>query len=86
MQKKIDLLSVETQLLKYFVESLTSLVNLASGSPLPPSHDAYGAGIGSYNTGSLLCSGDSTTLGFMPSVSSILYTPNVTMAMSPNRV
>ena len=86
MQKKIDLLSVETQLLKYFVESLTSPVNLASGSPLPPPHEAYGAGIGSYNTGSLLSSGDSNTLGFMPSVSSILYTRNVTMAMSPNSV
>ncbi|CAI7608426.1 unnamed protein product [Penicillium pancosmium] len=72
MQKKIDLLSVETQLLKYFVESSTSLVNWASGPPLPPSHEACGAGIGLYNTGSLLSSGDSTTLNFMPSATTEL--------------
>ncbi|KAJ5756198.1 hypothetical protein N7533_005741 [Penicillium manginii] len=86
MQKKIDLLSVETQLLKYFVEFLMSLVNLASVSRHPPSHQAYGVGIESYNSNLLLSSGDSTTLGFMPTVRSILYTSNVTMAMSPNSV
>ncbi|CAI7626197.1 unnamed protein product [Penicillium bialowiezense] len=66
MQKKIDLLSVETQLLKYFVESLTSLVNLASGSPFAPSHETYGAGIVSSKTSSLISSGESTTVSLMP--------------------
>ncbi|KAJ5456052.1 uncharacterized protein N7458_004316 [Penicillium daleae] len=80
LQKKIDLLSVENQLLKYFVESITS------GSHPSPSHEARRAITGSEVDFDLLLSSDySTTSDFVPSVSSILYKRTVMMAMLSNR-
>lgn len=80
LQKKIDLLSVENQLLKYFVESITS------GSHPSPSHEARRAITGSEVDFDLLLSSDySTTSDFVPSVSSILYKRTVMMAVLSNR-
>lgn len=42
-QKKMELLSVENQLLKYFVESITSMMDSAFEPPLAPSWEACGA-------------------------------------------
>ncbi|OJJ84723.1 bZIP transcription factor [Aspergillus glaucus CBS 516.65] len=46
-QKKIELLSVENQLLKYFVESITSMMDSSFEPPLAPSREACGAMAGS---------------------------------------
>lgn len=86
LQKKIDLLSVENQLLKYFVESIRSMVDLAFASPLPPSCEAFGATTGSEVGLDLLqSSGYSTASNSMPSVSSILYMHTVMMVILSNR-
>lgn len=86
LQKKIDLLSVENQLLKYFVESITSMVDLAFASPLPPSCEASGAITGSEVGFDLLLSSDCNTASdLMPSVSSILYMHTVMMVILSNR-
>lgn len=74
LQKKIELLSVENQLLKHFVESVTPIMDLAFASPLPPSREA-GAGITGSEVGfDLLLSSDyATTSKLVPEVSSIIY-------------
>ncbi|KAJ5625052.1 hypothetical protein N7510_001361 [Penicillium lagena] len=68
LQKKIDLLSVENQLLKYFVESITSMADFAFGTPLPLSYEACGAITGSERGFDLLLSPDyGNTSNLMPS-------------------
>ncbi|KAJ6027209.1 hypothetical protein N7499_005296 [Penicillium canescens] len=47
LRKKMELLSVENQLLKYFVESVTSMVDSAFEQPLAPSWEACGPMTGS---------------------------------------
>src|SRR3954468_10289901 len=47
LRKKIELLSVENQLLKYFVESVTSMMDSAFEQPLAPSWEACGPMTGS---------------------------------------
>jgi hypothetical protein len=80
LQKKIDLLSVENQLLKYFVESIPS------GSHPSPLHEARGAITGSEVGFDLLLSSDySTTADFVPTVSSILYMRPVMTVILSNR-
>lgn len=43
LQKKMKLLSVENQLLKYFVESITTMMDSALEPPFAPSREACGA-------------------------------------------
>lgn len=85
LQKKIELLSVENQLLKHFVESVTPIMYLAFASPLPPSREAGAGTTGSEVGFDLLLSSDyATTSKLVPGVSSIIYLLTVIVSILSN--
>jgi hypothetical protein len=85
LQKKIELLSVENQLLKHCVESVTPMMDLAFASPLPPSREADEAITGSEVGFDLLLSSDYTTTSkLVPGVSSIIYIRTVIVGILSN--
>jgi hypothetical protein len=84
LQKKIELLSVENQLLKHFVESVTPMMDLAFVSPLPPSREAEAIGGSEMGFDLLLSSDYTTTSKLVPGVSSIIYIRTVIVGILSN--
>lgn len=86
MQKKIELLSVENQLLKYFVESMSTM-DSEFASTLPSYCEAQRVISGSeLGFDPLLSSGHNFASKLMSSVSSILHTPTIRLELLSNRI